>query len=121
MALLGLVFCPEAEGGYGNSARGFNPGNRPINGSALKGRQIGRNNNTRVKCSEKCLALCQTNASFILGSDRGGLVHVSSRPFRANGFIGWFPGLKPWAQSWSPFGATNRPKRFLSARHSGMA
>jgi len=47
------------------------------------------------------------------------LAHVSSCPFRANGFIGWFPGLKPWAKSWSPFGAINRPKRFLSSRHSG--
>ena len=26
------------------------------------------------------------------------LIHVSSGPFRANRFIGWFPGLKPWAE-----------------------
>ena len=27
------------------------------------------------------------------------LIHLSSGPFRANRFIGWFPGLKPWAQN----------------------
>ena len=27
------------------------------------------------------------------------LIHASSGPFRANRFIGWFPGLKPWAEN----------------------
>ena len=26
------------------------------------------------------------------------LAHVISRPFRANPFLAWFPGLKPWAE-----------------------
>src|ERR1700693_4461979 len=30
------------------------------------------------------------------------LSHVISRPFRANRFIGCFPGLKPWGESYSP-------------------
>jgi hypothetical protein len=29
----------------------------------------------------------------------------TSRPFRANHLNGWFPGLKPWAESSGPFGA----------------
>jgi hypothetical protein len=43
---------------------------------------------------------------------------VISRPFRANPLTRWFPGLKPWAESYSPFGAINRPKYSLSSRHS---
>jgi integrase len=43
---------------------------------------------------------------------------VSLRPFRANRFIGCFPGLKPRAESCSPFGAKNRPKPSLTSRHS---
>jgi hypothetical protein len=30
---------------------------------------------------------------------------VPSRPFRANRLTGRFPGLKPWAEFFSPFGA----------------
>ena len=30
---------------------------------------------------------------------------LTSRPFRANRLNGWFPGLRPWAESFSPFGA----------------
>ena len=32
------------------------------------------------------------------------------RPFRANRFIGCYPGLKPRAESCGPFGAKNHPK-----------
>jgi hypothetical protein len=37
-----------------------------------------------------------------------------SCPFRANPLIQCFPGLKPWAESYSPFGATNRAKIFFN-------
>jgi hypothetical protein len=62
---------------------GFNPGNPPPRRCALKGRQI-RRGKTHVENE---------------------LAHVSSRPFRANRVIEYFPGLKPWAESCSPFGA----------------
>ena len=39
---------------------------------------------------------------------------VISRPFRANPLTQCFPGLKPWAESYSPFGATNRAKILLN-------
>jgi hypothetical protein len=32
----------------------------------------------------------------------GHFAHAISRPFRANRFIGCFPGLKPWAKFFSP-------------------
>jgi hypothetical protein len=32
--------------------------------------------------------------------------------------MGWFPGLKPWAESCSPSGARDRSKFCLSLRHS---
>jgi hypothetical protein len=35
----------------------------------------------------------------------GHFAHAISRPFRANRFIGCFPGLKPWAKVFSPSGA----------------
>jgi hypothetical protein len=35
----------------------------------------------------------------------GQFAHAISRPFRANRFIGCFPGLKPWAKFFSPPGA----------------
>ena len=39
------------------------------------------------------------------------------RPFRANRFIGCYPGLKPRAESCSPFGAKNHPKMPFYPRH----
>jgi hypothetical protein len=65
------------------SAQGFNPGKRPPGRRALKGCQIRR---------------CKMHAE-------NELAHVISRPFRANRVIEYFPGLKPWAESSSPFGA----------------
>ena len=43
------------------------------------------------------------------------------RPFRAHHREGWrFPGLKPWAEPRSPFGASNHRKLCLSSCHSGQ-
>src|SRR5580692_517911 len=50
--------------GYGNSARGFNPGNRPINGSALKGRKLTWINPTHIASQNEfrvCLAVLETH------------------------------------------------------------
>jgi hypothetical protein len=43
-----------------------------------------------------------------------------SRPFRANRLMGWFPGLKSWAELYSPFGATNHPKQSFTSRHLAL-
>jgi len=40
-----LFLCPEGAAGF---QPGFNPGNRPINGSALKGRKLTWINPTRI-------------------------------------------------------------------------
>src|ERR1700722_2064681 len=37
-----------------------------------------------------------------------------SRPFRANHLFGWYPGLKTWAESFSPFGAKTIPNSACS-------
>ena len=37
-------------------------------------------------------------------------------PMRANRSIGCFPGLKPWAESYSPFGAKTLVEAFFSSR-----
>ena len=35
-------------------------------------------------------------------------------PFQGEPLLGWFPGLKPWAEFSSPFGAIDCPKRPLT-------
>ena len=39
----------------------------------------------------------------------GHFARAISRPFRANRFIGCFPGLKPWAKFFGPSGAIKHP------------
>src|ERR1700719_5027650 len=58
--------------------------------------------------------------SSLFGSNRTHLAHVISRPFRANRFFGCFPGLKPWAESYSPCGAKKTSQTALSSCHSGL-
>ena len=70
MALFGLVLMPRR--GYGNSARGFNPGNRPINGSALKGRKLTWINPTRIAPQNEfrvCLAVLETHPESLFCDD----------------------------------------------------
>ena len=43
-----------------------------------------------------------------------------SRPFRANHLFGWFPGLKPWAESYGPFWGKSHPKFYLTSWHSTL-
>ena len=50
------------------------------------------------------------------GTDPGEL-----SPFQGGLFIGWFPGLKRWAEPHSPFGAQNHPEPPLSSRHSDLS
>jgi hypothetical protein len=78
------MLCPEGAVGL---SPGFQPWEPTPKRRALKGRQIERTNHTN--------AGCRCNMS----------IARSSRPFRAKRFIDWFPGLKPWAESSSPFGA----------------
>jgi hypothetical protein len=76
MCLAPVMLCPE----------GFQPWEPTPKRRALKGRQIERTNHTNAGCPCN-MPIC----SFAR----------SSRPFRAKRFIGWFPGLKPWAKlSW---------------------
>jgi hypothetical protein len=67
----------------------------------LKGRQI------ESTCSEEVGSNCETwqLRTLILRNDRREIHRVSSHPFRANHSFWAFPGLKPWAESFSPFGA----------------
>src|ERR1700722_12888403 len=74
-----MLLHPEGVGKPGASTPGTVPERR-----ALQGRQIKRRHNTGQTCT-----------------------HLS--PFRANHLFGWFPGLKPWAESFSPFGAKTIP------------
>jgi hypothetical protein len=58
--------------GYGDSARGFNPGNRPINGSALKGRELTWINPTRIAPQNEfrvCLAVLETHPENLFCDD----------------------------------------------------
>ena len=59
--------------GYGDSARGFNPGNRPINGSALKGRKpLTWINSTRIAPQNEfrvCLAALETHPENLFCDD----------------------------------------------------
>jgi hypothetical protein len=124
---LGRFIAPE---GLQDSAQGFNPGNRPPGRRALKGRQIRRIRNRRkehIYLGAAIAPLCAgahyfshreivsllTNTLFLFGSNRTHLAHVISRPFRANRFFGCFPGLKPWAESYSPCGAKNIPNGLI--------
>jgi len=73
---------------------------------ALNGRQIERPNKLEVE------------------SNSGGRI---SRSFRVNRLFCGFPGLKPWAESYSPFGTSDSPivlvprprSRFLMGRQQG--
>ncbi len=58
--------------GYGDSARGFNPGNRPINGSALKGRKLTWINPTHMALQNEfrvCLAVLETHPENLFCDD----------------------------------------------------
>jgi hypothetical protein len=81
-----VVFAPQ---GLQHSAQGFNPGILTSLRSALKGCKIRGDN---------------------IHAEKNGLVHVSSRPFRANRFIGCLTGLKPWAKSSSRLRGEERSK-----------
>ena len=108
--------CPK--GALGLSP-GFQPWDRPPRKErALKGRQNRACkkytcNNTHLERSDfkplSCLgaqhflrkevtAASKENSLHLERGDVLRLIHLSSGPFRANRFIGWFPGLKPWAE-----------------------
>jgi hypothetical protein len=89
-ALFGLVLMPRR--GYGDSARGFNPGNRPINGSALKGRKLTWINPTRIAPQNEfrvCLASDWDIYNYII------FICYFRAPLGRVALGGRFPGLKP--------------------------
>src|ERR1700693_941178 len=63
----------------------------------------------RINFSQREIVSLPNKYQLLFGSVRSALAHAISRPFRANCFIGSFPGLKPglkpWAESYSPCGA----------------
>jgi hypothetical protein len=91
--------CPEGTTGLSPGFQPWEP-NTPLR-RALKGRQIESTCNAEVgsKCGTWQLR------TLILRNDGREIHLVSSRPFRANHSFWVFPGLKPWAESFSPFGA----------------
>ena len=71
---MGLFLCPEGATGIqpGVSTLGFNPGNRPINGSALKGRELTWISPTHIAPQNEfrvCLALLETHPENLFGDD----------------------------------------------------
>src|ERR1700683_744533 len=91
--------CPE---GATRLSPGFQPWEpNTLERRALKGRQIESTYNAEVgsNCSPSQLP-------FTFCATDGGDIHpVSFRPFRASHLFLGSPGLKPWAESCSPFGA----------------
>ena len=66
---LGWFYAPK---GLRDSARGFNPGNRPINGSALKGRKLTWINPTHIAPQNEfrvCLAVLETHPENLFCDD----------------------------------------------------
>jgi hypothetical protein len=74
--------------GLEDSAQGFNPGNQPIKRFALKGRE-----ERAIKTYYNDTLLSCVVSTFDLP------------PLQGVSLGGRFPGLKPWAESYSPFGA----------------
>jgi hypothetical protein len=100
--------CPE--GGYRTQPRVSTLGTLKINEFALKGREADQINLAPVAAqkSEDAIETCgNLEPTFEL------LIHSICRPFRARR-SGWrIPGLKPWAESSSPFGAKTSRRDFL--------
>jgi hypothetical protein len=100
--------CPE--GGYRTQPRVSTLGTLKINEFALKGREADQINLAPVAAQnfECAIETCDN-----LEPTFGLLIHSICRPFRARR-SGWrFPGLKPWAESSSPFGAKTSRRDFL--------
>ena len=99
-----MIYCPK---GLEDLAQGFNPGNHPISRCALKGRR-------RTRSIPPDLAPPNRDQSIVdVQAETGGeeivfltlLGQSMWRPFRARRRGGRFLGLKPQAESYSPFGA----------------
>jgi hypothetical protein len=84
MCLASVMLCPEGAVGL---SPGFQPWEPTPKRRALKGRQIERINHTNAGCR------CNMSLCSLLS------------PFQGEAFYCGFPGLKPWAESSSPFGA----------------
>ena len=97
--------CPE--GATRLSARGFNPGNRPKPHRALKGRHIDWPSSVKKTMYSPPVSACTSTGDWSRfgGARSGGMERVLRCPFRARRRGGRFLGLKPQAESYSPFGA----------------
>ena len=94
---------------------------------ALKGRKIEHGNNRQRECNHRTAeSLAPDLLNLVFSTERRMLFPQSAevgsdlyvlRPFRANRLIGYYPGLKPRAESCSPFGAKNHPKMPFYPRH----
>ena len=115
-----MVFAPKGPKG---SARGFNPGNLPPQATRPKGRKIEHGKNRQKECNHRTAkSLAPDLLNLVFSTERrmpfpqsaevGSDLYVL-RPFRANRFIGCYPGLKPRAESCSPFGAKNHPQNAI--------
>src|ERR1700761_5663782 len=83
--LFGAVrLCPKGAAGL---SPGFQPWETTPKRRAPKGRQIERPNHTKAR----------RHSIFLICS--------LLSPLQGDPFDGWFPGLTPWAESLSPFGA----------------
>jgi hypothetical protein len=96
--------CPEGATGL---SPGFQPRFQPWEPNtpeqrALKGRQVESSYNAEVRSNYSTSQL----TTLILRNDGCEIHLVSCRPFRAKRLFWGFPGLKPWAKSCCPFGAS---------------
>jgi hypothetical protein len=93
---------------------GFNPGvlTTPQR-RALQGRQIESTNNVEIEIQWVRLWPSQLSISFCATMDVKFSWHLS--PFQGEPLFWGFPGLKPWAESYSPFGASLLDRRMTSS------
>jgi hypothetical protein len=103
----------RAPKGLYDSARGFNPGNRPQPHRALKGRP-----HDQPKTYKKNVTVMRSSASTDERTSSRETGETDSVSPRLSGRIDWgkwFLGLKPQAESWCPFGAQVRRDASLTS------
>jgi hypothetical protein len=92
--------CPE--GGHRTQPRVSTLGTLKIRAFALKGREADQLNLSSIAAQKIEFAI---ETCYNLEPTLALLVRSFCRPFRARRCWWRFPGLKPWAESFSPFGA----------------
>jgi hypothetical protein len=100
--------CPE--GGHRTQPRVSTLGTLKINEFALKGREADQINFAPIAAQK---LECAIETCYDLEPTFALLVRSVCRPFRACRSWWRFPGLKPWAEASSPFGAKSSRRDFL--------